>query len=128
MGRIVTEVRRDFALKAHIRPPPHFNYSATFRKSRFSGAAGRVPTRRDFSSLKKPQIVIEKWRAEYNTTRPHSSLGYRPPAPAACNPYASIWRYAELTRRSSAPTLFQNLSTKSLEHIYAQESRPIFFA
>jgi len=29
------------------------------------------------------QIVIEKWRFEYNTKRPHSALGYRPPAPAA---------------------------------------------
>jgi hypothetical protein len=29
--------------------------------------------------------VIEKWRVEYNTSRPHSALGYRPPAPAACS-------------------------------------------
>ncbi len=40
-----------------------------------------------FYSLKEAQIVIEKWRIEYNTERPHSSLGYRPPAPAAGNPY-----------------------------------------
>lgn len=40
-----------------------------------------------FYSLKEAQIVIEKWRVEYNTRRPHSSLGYRPPAPAAGNPY-----------------------------------------
>jgi IS30 family transposase len=39
-----------------------------------------------FYSLKEAQIVIEKWRVEYNTRRPHSSLGYRPPAPAACSP------------------------------------------
>jgi len=32
-------------------------------------------------SLKEAQIVIEKWRVEYNTRRPHSALGYRPPAP-----------------------------------------------
>jgi hypothetical protein len=36
-----------------------------------------------FYSLKEAQIVIEKWRVEYNTRRPHSALGYRPPAPAA---------------------------------------------
>jgi putative transposase len=41
-----------------------------------------------FYSLKEAQIVIEKWRVVYNTLRPHSSLGYRPPAPAACNPWA----------------------------------------
>ena len=27
------------------------------------------------------QVVIELWRNQYNTIRPHSSLGYRPPAP-----------------------------------------------
>jgi putative transposase len=37
-----------------------------------------------FYSLKEAQIVIEKWRVEYNTRRPHSALGYRPLA--AYNP------------------------------------------
>ena len=36
-----------------------------------------------FYSLKEAQIVIESWRVEYNTERPHSALGYRPPAPVA---------------------------------------------
>ena len=40
-----------------------------------------------FYSLQEAQIVIEKWRVQYNTLRPHSALGYRPPAPAAGNPY-----------------------------------------
>jgi len=35
-----------------------------------------------FYSLKEAQVVIEKWRVIYNTVRPHSALGYRPPAPA----------------------------------------------
>jgi len=39
-----------------------------------------------FYSLKEAQIVIESWRTEYNTVRPHSALGYRPPAPAAIRP------------------------------------------
>ncbi|MEE2841361.1 MAG: integrase core domain-containing protein [Chloroflexota bacterium] len=34
-----------------------------------------------FYSLKEVQILTEQWRREYNTIRPHSSLGYRPPAP-----------------------------------------------
>jgi putative transposase len=34
-----------------------------------------------FYSLKEAQVIIEKWRTHYNTKRPHSSLGYRPPAP-----------------------------------------------
>jgi putative transposase len=33
-----------------------------------------------FYSLKEAQIVIEQWRNQYNTIRPHSSIGYRPPA------------------------------------------------
>ena len=32
-------------------------------------------------SLKEAQIIIEAWRKHYNTKRPHSALGYRPPAP-----------------------------------------------
>jgi putative transposase len=34
-----------------------------------------------FYSLKEAQVVIEQWRKHFNTIRPHSSLGYRPPAP-----------------------------------------------
>ena len=31
-----------------------------------------------FYSLKEVQVLTERWRREYNTIRPHSSLGYRP--------------------------------------------------
>jgi len=31
--------------------------------------------------LKEAQGLIERWRLEYNTFRPHSSLNNRPPAP-----------------------------------------------
>lgn len=34
-----------------------------------------------FYTLNEARIVIESWRRHYNTVRPHSSLGYRPPAP-----------------------------------------------
>lgn len=36
-----------------------------------------------FYSLKEARIVIEQWRRHYNDKRPHSSLGYRPPATVA---------------------------------------------
>jgi transposase InsO family protein len=39
-----------------------------------------------FYSLKEAQTVIESWRIHYNTRRPHSALGYRPPAPLAVAP------------------------------------------
>ena len=34
-----------------------------------------------FYGLREAQVVIESWRRHYNTVRPHSSRGYRPPAP-----------------------------------------------
>ncbi len=39
-----------------------------------------------FYNLKEAQAMIETWRREYNTLRPHSSLNYRPPAPEAISP------------------------------------------
>jgi putative transposase len=39
-----------------------------------------------FSSLLEAQVLVEDWRTEYNTVRPHSALGYRTPAQ-----YARAW-------------------------------------
>jgi transposase InsO family protein len=36
-----------------------------------------------FYSLKEVQVLAERWRVYYNTARPHSLLGYWPPAPVA---------------------------------------------
>ena len=36
-----------------------------------------------FFTLIEAKNLIERWRREYNTIRPHSALGYRPPAPEA---------------------------------------------
>ena len=36
-----------------------------------------------FTTLEEAKVLIEQWRREYNQVRPHSSLGYRPPAPEA---------------------------------------------
>lgn len=36
-----------------------------------------------FYTLHEAQVLIEWWRQHYNTVRPHSALGYRPPAPEA---------------------------------------------
>lgn len=36
-----------------------------------------------FDTLLEAKVLIERWRVQYNTVRPHSSLGYRPPAPGA---------------------------------------------
>ena len=36
-----------------------------------------------FTTLTEAEVLIEQWRREYNQVRPHSSLGYQPPAPEA---------------------------------------------
>ena len=45
--------------------------------------ADELLEREVFRTLAEAKVMIERWRVQYNTVRPHSSLGYRPPAPAA---------------------------------------------
>lgn len=47
-----------------------------------------------FYTLKEAQILVEQWRRFYNTERPHSSLGYRPPAPETFLPGNALMTYA----------------------------------
>ncbi len=54
------------------------SFNARFRDELLNGEV--------FYSLRDAQILIEQWRKHYNTARPHSSLGYRPPAPEAFIP------------------------------------------
>lgn len=49
-----------------------------------------------FTTLHEAQILIERWRVHYNTKRPHSSIGYRPPAPETILPTPSRMAYAML--------------------------------
>lgn len=50
-----------------------------------------------FTTLYEAKVLIERWRRHYNAIRPHSSLGYRPPAPETILPpafnlaYATLW-------------------------------------
>ncbi len=39
-----------------------------------------------FYSITEARVLVEQWRREYNTVRPHSALGYQPPAPEAVRP------------------------------------------
>lgn len=54
------------------------SFNARFRDELLNGEI--------FYSLKEAQIAIEQWRQHYNTKRPHSALGYRPPAPESIIP------------------------------------------
>ena len=63
-----------------------------------------------FYSLSEAEVLIERWREHYNTVRPHSALGYRPPAPEAVLPrpagpaYAAL-RHAQAGAPKHGPTL-----------------------
>ncbi len=63
-----------------------------------------------FYSLREARVVIEKWRREYNTVRPHRSLGYRPPAPAAINPMPLVLEQAAAMQQSASINLAQKTS------------------
>ena len=39
-----------------------------------------------FDTLFEAKVLVGRWKEEYNTVRPHSSLNYRPPAPEAIKP------------------------------------------
>jgi len=43
-----------------------------------------------FYTLREAQVIIERWRVFYNTLRPHSSLGDRPPAPETQQPIEEL--------------------------------------
>lgn len=49
-----------------------------------------------FDTLLEAKVLIERWRRRYNTVRPHSSLGYRPPAPEAIVPWTAAFGAALL--------------------------------
>ena len=58
-----------------------------------------------FYTLKEAKVLIEQWRNHYNTIRPHSALGYRPPAPQTISPHRvdspSEFEALRVNRRSS---------------------------
>ena len=72
------------AKKAYIEPGSPWengyceSFNARFRDELLNGEL--------FYSLREAQILIEQWRVHYNTVRPHSALGYRPPAPESIVP------------------------------------------
>ena len=59
-----------------------------------------------FYSLAEAKVIIEAWRRYYNTERPHSSLGYKPPAPEAI-----VW---PVPTRGSAPPSAQAIAPRPI--------------
>ena len=72
-----------------------FVYRAWFTTGRMAPSRASFVLLRDellereaFDTLLEAKVLIERWRQHYNTIRPHSALGYRPPAPEAWQPRA----------------------------------------
>ncbi len=55
-------------------------------------------------------MLIGRWRIYYNTVRPHSSLGYRPPAPEAILIDQLTMSYTAIGSLNEAPNLRPVLS------------------
>jgi transposase InsO family protein len=55
-----------------------------------------LPNTEIFYTLQEAKVLIERWRQHYNTIRPHSSLGCRPPAPEVVLPRPAVQAYATL--------------------------------
>jgi transposase InsO family protein len=55
-----------------------------------------------FYSLREAQILIEGWRKHYNAIRPHSALGWTPPAPEVRLPTRQVWPARTLAQHASA--------------------------
>ncbi|MEM8643619.1 MAG: IS3 family transposase [Pseudomonadota bacterium] len=59
-----------------------------------------------FNDLREAKVLIERWRKHFNTVRPHTSLGYRPPAPETIVPAdlaSTVWKF-----RPDQPSIASN--------------------
>ena len=65
--------------------------------------------REQFDTLLEAKVLIERWRRTYNPIRPHSSLGYRPPAPETIQPLHSA---------TATPPLREVAGTSELQTLF----------
>ena len=77
LHHVPLEFRTDHVIVANMASPWENGYCESFNyKLRGEFLNGEI-----FYSMKEVQVLAERWRIHYNTIRPHSSLGYRSPAP-----------------------------------------------
>jgi transposase InsO family protein len=71
-----------------LRPGGHQLHRARFALANLyvESFGGRLLAVEAFTTLLEAQVLVEDWRIEYNTVRPHSALGYLTPAE-----YAKAW-------------------------------------
>ena len=79
MARILREWLARLGAKTMYIEPVRRGRTASFNSNmRDEFLNGEV-----FYSIKELRVLAERWHKHYNTVRPHSALGYRPPAPEA---------------------------------------------
>ena len=84
MGSLVEEIR-EWGLRRAGSVSERGGFLGFLDRFPFLGTMEEI-----FYTLREAQILIEDWRREYNEFRPHSSLGYRPPAPVAFAPEETV--------------------------------------
>ena len=66
------------------REERELKFSTTRKRRQEMAATGkRFKTERIVNLLREIKVLVDQWVGHYNTTRPHSSLGYKSPAPEA---------------------------------------------
>ena len=84
-SEFIAKKARHFLSRMSVRPlfiEPGSPWENGYIESFNGKMRDELLAREIFYSLKEAQVLIEMWRKHYNTVRPHSSLGYRPPVPA----------------------------------------------
>jgi putative transposase len=87
--------------------------------------------REQFDTLLEAKVLIERWRRHFNAVRPHSSLGYRAPAPQAIQPASlasATPQQAKLAESLQGPEPDSPASVRSdgaTKHVSAARAKPL---
>lgn len=63
-----------------------FSFRGGYSESFNGKLRDQLPNGEIFYTLREAKVLLERWRWLYNHVRPHSSLGFKPPAPEATLP------------------------------------------
>jgi transposase InsO family protein len=81
---LTAQVVRDWLETLEVKPlyiEPGSPWENGYVESFHGKLRDELLNRELFDTLWEAQVLLEQWRREYNAVRPHSALGYRPPAP-----------------------------------------------
>jgi putative transposase len=81
---LTAQVVRDWLETLEVKPlyiEPGSPWENGYVESFHGKLRDELLNREIFDTLWEAHVLLEQWRREYNAVRPHSALGYRPPAP-----------------------------------------------